>query len=45
MKELANEELKEINGGGVWTIIGITAAIIFIIGAFDGFTRPLACHK
>lgn len=44
--ELTNEELKEICAGGfsfsILSLIG--AGIVFIIGAIDGFLRPLKCN-
>ena len=47
MKELTNEELVKLDGGGlsVWAIIGIAALVVFTIGIFDGYTRPLSCNK
>ncbi len=45
MKILKNNELKEIKGGmSAWGIIGAIAAIIFGIGAVDGYVRPLKCN-
>lgn len=46
MKNLNEKELKEINGGGlgVWSIAGIIAGAIFIIGLLDGIARPLKCN-
>ena len=46
MKNLTNEELRNIKGG--WTLtsaIGIGALVTFIIGAIDGYVRPLACRQ
>lgn len=44
---LTNNELKEINGGGlslgVLSLIG--AGVTFLIGIIDGFLRPLACRR
>lgn len=47
MKEVSKEELKKINGGGisVLTAIGISAAVIFIIGVIDGYVRPKKCDE
>lgn len=47
MKFLDNDELMSINGGGFnfGIIIGISAAITFIIGIIDGYLRPLVCRK
>lgn len=46
MRKINQEELVSIQGGGlsVWAITGIAAAITFIVGVFDGFTRPLKCN-
>ncbi len=44
MKEIKNEELKQINGGG-WKIgLIFGAGLVFIIGVIDGFIRPLKCN-
>lgn len=46
MKKLNDNEMKEINGGGInigmW--IGIGAGISFLIGLVDGLIRPLKCN-
>lgn len=44
MKELNDNELKAINGGGIgaWLLIG--GGIVFLIGVIDGYVRPLACN-
>lgn len=43
--KLNDNELKEIEGGvSVWAVIGAVAALIFGIGAIDGYTRPLKCR-
>lgn len=48
MKNLTNEELKCVNGGGFKLGIGIGAGIIaigaFLIGVIDGMIRPLKCN-
>lgn len=46
MKDLKNEELKCVNGGGVniGVIAGIAAGITFIVGIIDGIIRPLKCN-
>lgn len=44
MKELDNRELKQINGGGVGTLLLIGGGIVFLIGVIDGYVRPLACN-
>lgn len=46
MNELNNKELRNTFGGiSAWAIIGAIAALIFGVGALDGYTRPLKCHK
>ena len=47
MKEIKEQELESIKGGGItsWIGVGIGAAVVFLIGFFDGFTRPLGCNK
>lgn len=45
MKALTTTELKEIKGG--WSIaglFGLGSFITFIIGAIDGYLRPLTCR-
>lgn len=44
---LKNEELLKINGGGFSISLGVILGglLTFFIGVFDGYTRPLACHK
>lgn len=46
MKKLDNEELKQINGGGfhIGICVAIISGITFLIGAVDGYIRPLACR-
>lgn len=46
MKNLTNEELKNVNGGGIniGVIAGIAAGITFLIGIIDGIIRPLKCN-
>ena len=46
MHNLTNDELKQINGGGVSLGIGllIAAGVIFLVGVIDGYVRPLGCH-
>ena len=45
--ELTNKELNSVVGGislaGKFIIIG--GIISFVIGIFDGFTRPLKCNN
>ncbi len=46
MKQLKNEELQKIEGGGIGFTTGliITAGVAFLIGVIDGFVRPLPCR-
>lgn len=46
MKNLTNNEMKKIDGGGfnvaLW--LGIGAGVSFLIGLIDGIVRPLKCN-
>lgn len=46
MREIEENELERVKGGGTspWVFLGIGAAVVFIIGLFDGYTRPLGCN-
>lgn len=45
MNRLNKNELKKVRGGfGGWLVAGIIAAAIFIVGVFDGITRPIKCR-
>lgn len=46
MKEIKGNELEKVKGGGIspWAAVGIGAVLVFIIGVYDGFTRPLGCR-
>ncbi len=46
MKKLTVKESKKIKGGaaGGWIAAGIVAGITFLVGVFDGFTRPFKCR-
>lgn len=46
MQELKNEELMEIQGGGIsfGTGLLIIAGVAFVIGVVDGIVRPLSCN-
>lgn len=44
MKEVKENELKKIKGGGVGVGFLIAAGIVFIIGVIDGYVRPLKCN-
>lgn len=43
---LEKEELNKINGGGISFGLATTiiAGIVFIVGAIDGYIRPLRCN-
>lgn len=46
MKQLKDEELQHIEGGGLSfsTGLAIAAGIVFLIGVVDGYFRPLPCR-
>lgn len=46
MKQLNDNELKTINGGGfsIGAIFAIGGLVTFIIGILDGYVRPLKCN-
>ncbi len=46
MKELSQQELKEVSGGGITfgAAALVTMGVIFVIGIVDGFVRPLKCQ-
>ena len=46
MQDLTMNELKQIKGGGISVGTGllIAAGIVFLIGAIDGYVRPLGCN-
>ena len=46
MKELKEQELKNINGGAFKIGIGlaIAAGVTFLIGLVNGYVRPLDCR-
>lgn len=44
--ELTKKQMKEIDGGVSWTLItGITAAVVYLIGCFSGYTNPDKCNN
>ena len=45
MKEINNQELECITGGNIslWTIIGVSALVVFVVGIIDGIVNPRAC--
>ncbi len=44
---LNESTLKTISGGANWWFIGSIAGgiVTFLVGLFEGFTRPLSCHS
>ena len=44
MKELNNDQLCDIRGGGISFGLAIFAGITFLIGVIDGYVRPLKCN-
>ncbi len=46
MKSISDNELKNINGGGISLgfIVGLAAGVTFLIGVIDGIVRPLKCN-
>ena len=46
MHEIEERELENLKGGGIspWVVTGIGTLIVFLIGVYDGFTRPLSCN-
>ncbi|MDD3241719.1 MAG: class IIb bacteriocin, lactobin A/cerein 7B family [Bacilli bacterium] len=46
MKRLSEQELEEVRGGFSFLIgAGIVAIIVFLVGVFDGYTRPIKCNR
>jgi len=46
MKEITNEEALTIEGGKIplWVPVGLGLLAVFLVGVWDGFTRPQKCH-
>lgn len=45
MKNICLNDLKEIRGGfSIGGFLGIGAFITFLVGALDGYIRPLSCR-
>lgn len=43
---MSNEELKEINGGISWGLIGLGGTIVtFLLGFLEGLTNPVKCGR
>lgn len=45
MKKIDNKKLKKIEGGGIGWYVVLGGVITFLIGAVDGYLRPLSCNK
>lgn len=46
MKYVENYVLEEVKGGvSGWTMIGISAIVVFLAGVFEGITSPNPCQK
>lgn len=44
--ELTKTEMYDIEGGVSWGLIaGIAAAVVYIIGCFNGYTNPNKCSN
>ena len=44
MVELNQSELNDIQGGGWVLVTAIIGGVMFLIGIFDGYTRPYKCR-
>ncbi len=46
MRELKEEEMKQVKGGGISIGVAalITMGVAFFIGVLDGIVRPLKCN-
>ena len=45
MKTLNKNELEKTKGGiSFWTVAGIIAGAVFLVGVLDGIARPLKCN-
>ena len=46
MKELTNQEMKQIEGGVNWVVVTIVSgALSFVIGVIDGIFNPKKCNS
>lgn len=47
MREIEEKELEKIQGGAMnpWALFGLGTAVVFLIGLFDGYTRPYGCNN
>lgn len=46
MQKLRISEQKKVIGGAAtgWIVAGIITGISFLVGIFDGYTRPFKCR-
>lgn len=46
MKNISNDELREVKGGGInWSMVaGFGAVASFLIGVIDGLMNPKKCN-
>ena len=46
MRIMNENNMENVVGGGIniWAVAGITSIITFLVGVFDGFTRPYKCN-
>lgn len=45
MKRIDEKELKEIRGGiSSGAVVLISAAVVFILGIFTGYSNPVGCN-
>ena len=44
MQKIKEDKLKRIKGGfSVWTFVGITAVVAFLVGVVEGYINPKNC--
>ena len=44
--ELNEKQLQQIEGGVSWGIVAaVSAAVVYVIGFFSGYTNPSRCHN
>lgn len=43
MDRMKNEELMNVQGGGIGVWFLIATGIVFIVGVIDGYVNPIAC--
>ena len=44
--ELTEKQMYQIEGGASWGVLtGIAAAVVFVIGFFNGYTNPNKCSN